>query len=128
MVDVEITQRSSIGFDKSVVASEQVSSLFFVHLDHGAFQLGQEIEDLSRLCRPLLILHFVVEDDLLFILERLEDLARLIQHRATECSGGQTGAGSAPFAKGRLRDLLDPMLGKVVCFRHTLALGGTLTN
>ena len=78
MVDVEITERSSIGFDKSVVASEQVSSLFFVHLDHGAFQLGQEIEDLSRLCRPLLILHFVVENDLLLVLKRLEELAGLI--------------------------------------------------
>ena len=78
MVDVEITERSSIGFDKSVVASEQVSALFLVHLDHGALELGEEIKDLPRLCRPLLILHFVVENDLLLVLKRLEEFAGLI--------------------------------------------------
>ena len=70
----------------------------------------------------------MVEDDLLLVLEGLEDLARLIQHRATECSGGEARLGSAPFAKGRACDLFDPVPGKVARFGHALALGRVLTN
>jgi len=36
------------------------------------------------LCRPFLFKHALVENDLLFVLKQLKDLARLIQERVTQ--------------------------------------------
>ena len=68
VVGVEIRNRAFVGLDEVIFAGQEIATVLFFHLENGALQLRQKIENLRRLGRPLLIMHALIELDLLFVL------------------------------------------------------------
>src|SRR5205814_9532188 len=83
-VGIKICSRALVGFNKTVLAGKKVSTFFLLHLDDRAIEFWQEIEYLRRLTGPVLIVGALIESDLLFVLKRLQNVARFIQKRISE--------------------------------------------
>ena len=136
VVGIKISGRSLVGLDEVIIAREQITALFFFHFHNRALQFRQEIENLSGLSCPFLIVHALVEHDLLFVLQRLQDFAGLIEQRIAEgegtsgaCLGGTGGSAfAAPRVQFRSRNRVEPLLDDLLNFHDALALFRAVEN
>ena len=103
-----------------------------MHLQHGALELGQEIEHLTRLRGPLLLEHALIEDDLFFILDRLEDRTRLIEQRVPQTHRFSRGCwirgALLVSANVRYRYIIDPVLDDLLDLHHPFTLFRIVQN
>ena len=136
VVGVEICDRAFVGFGEIIFAGQEIAALLFFHLDHRALQFRQKIENLRRLGRPFLIMHPLIEHDLLFVLQGLENFARLIEQRIAEreCASGihlgQYWHRTFVAAGIHLRDTnrIEPLLNYFLNFDDPLALPRIVEN
>ena len=76
-----MARRALVGLDESWVAGQDIAALFLLHFISGALEPREEIENLGRLRGPFLFPHPLIQVDLLFALDRLENLAGLVEPR-----------------------------------------------
>ena len=136
VVSVKIRDRAFVSFNETVLAGEEIASLLFFHFHDRAVQFGEEVQDLGRLSRPVLIVHALIEYDLLFVLQRLQNFTCLIEESIAErqSSGwvrlalGRSAFGFPAGAHFRSRNRVEPFLNDFLNRYHTLALSRVFQN
>jgi hypothetical protein len=79
VIRIKIRGRAPVSFCERIAPCEEVTALLFLHFNDGTFEFSEEIENLGGLRGPFLLPHALVEDDLFFVLQDLEVVARVIQ-------------------------------------------------
>ena len=138
VVSVKVSDGALVSFHEVCLTGQKIASLLLLHLENGTFQLGNEIQDLGRLCGPFLLLHALVENDLFFVLQRLQNFARLIQqrisqgHRFGACEGFLRCCRGPIFCLARLdfreRDGVEPPLDNPLNLHQPLTLFQVIQN